>query len=155
MTMVPADALALHHFLGGERADDDHRLAGVVALAVAGGALDERVEVGDAGLLGGLRDAVDVAAERDHRRAGAPARHPGGGDAGDPFLDLEAVVAEDAGEVAGGLDLLEAELAEAEDGVHDHLGQLGALGGALVGDGAEGLEVLGGGLGGEEGEEEG
>ena len=116
-------------------------------LAVAGGALDEWVEVGDAGLLGRLRDAVNVAAEGDHRRAGAPARHPGGGDAGDPLLDLETVVPEDAGEVAGGLDLLEPEFAEAEDGVHDHLRQLGAFGGALVGDGAEGFGVLGGGGG--------
>jgi len=118
-------------------------------------ALDKRVEIGDAGLLRRLRDAVDVAAEGDDRRAGAPARHPGGGDAGDPFLDLEAVVAEDAGEVARGLDLLEAELAEAEDGVHDHLGQLGAFRGALVGDGSEGLEILGDGGGDQEGEREG
>ena len=151
----PGDSLALHDLLGGERAHDDHRLPGVVALAVAGSALDKRVVVGDAGFLGGLRDAVDVAAERDHRRARTPARHPGGGDAGDAFLDLEAVVPEDAGEVARGLDLLEAEFAEAEDGVHDDLGQLGALGGALVGDGAEGFEVLGGGGGRQEREREG
>ena len=71
--------------------------------------------------------------------ARAPARHPGRGDARDPFLDLEAVVAEHAGDVARGLDLLEAEFTEAEDGVHHHLGELGALGGALVGDRAEGV----------------
>ena len=139
--------LALHDLLGGERTDDDHRLPGVVPLPVAGGALDQRLVVGDARFLGRLRDAVDVAAERDHRRAGAPARHPGRGNPRDPLLDLEAVVAEDAGDVAGGLDLLEAEFAEAEDGVHHHLGQLGALGGPLVGDRAEGFEVLGGGGG--------
>ena len=140
----PGDALAFHHFLGGESSHHDHRLAGVVALAVAGSTLDERVVVRDPGLLGRLRDPVDVAAQRNHGRARTPTRHPGGGDAGDPFLDLEAVVAEDAGDVAGGLDLLEAELAEAEDGIHHHLRQLGALGGALVGDRAEGVEVLGG-----------
>ena len=35
-----------------------------------------------------------------------------------------------------------AEFAEAEDGVHHHLDQLGPLGRPLVGDRAEGLEVL-------------
>ena len=148
----PGDPFALHDLLGGERADDDHRLAGVMALAVAGGAFDQWVEIGDARLLRRLRDAVDVASQRDHGRARTPARHPGRRDAGDPFLDLEAVVPQDAGEVAGGFDLLEAEFPEAEDGVHHHLRQLGALGGALVGDGAEGLEVLGGGTGREEGQ---
>ena len=35
----------------------------------------------DAGLLRGLRNIVDIGAERDHRLALAPGRHPGGGNA--------------------------------------------------------------------------
>ena len=42
-------------------------------------------------------------------------RHPRGRNAGDAALDLEAVLLEDAGQVLGRLELLEAELAEAED----------------------------------------
>ena len=58
-------------------------------------------------------------AERDHRLAGAPGGHPGGGDAGDAALDLEAFLFQDAGEVLGGFDLLEAQFAETEDAI-DH-----------------------------------
>ena len=79
-----------------------------------GRAFDQRVAIGDAGLLRGLRDAVDVGAERDDRLAAAPGGHPGGGDAGDAALDREALLLEDAGEVLRGLELLEAEFAEAE-----------------------------------------
>src|SRR5262249_24025704 len=56
----------------------------------------------------------------------SPARHPGGGDARDAFLDGEAVPDEDLLQVARGLGLLEAELAEAEDAVHDLLAELRA-----------------------------
>ena len=43
------------------------------------------------------------------------------GNAGDAALDLEAVLLEDAGEVARGLEFLKAELAETEDRVHHDL----------------------------------
>ena len=49
-------------------------MPGVVAFAVPGRAFDDRIVVGDAGLLRRLRDAVDVRAERDDRLARAPRR---------------------------------------------------------------------------------
>ena len=94
-------------------------IAGVVAFAVAGRAFDHRLVPADAGLLRSLRDVVDIGAERDHRLAGSPRRHPRGGNAGDAALDLEAFLLENAGEVLRGLELLEPELAEAEDAI-DH-----------------------------------
>ncbi len=81
---------------------------------------DDGIVVGDAGLLRGLRNVVDVRAERDHRLARTPARGPRRRDAGDAALDGEAVLLEDAGQVLRRLDLLETELAEAED----HVGHL-------------------------------
>ena len=52
--------------------------------------------------------------------AGSPRRHEGGRDTGDAFLDREPVLPKDADQVAGGLDLLEAQLSEAEHLI-DHL----------------------------------
>ena len=97
---------------------------GVVAFAVAGRALDHRVVIGHTGRLVALRNAVDVGAERDHRLAAAPLGHPRGRDAGDAVLDGEAVVAQQLAQVALGLDLLEADLAEAEDHVVHLLAEL-------------------------------
>ena len=84
-----------------------------------------------------------------------PARSLGGRGAEDPFLDLEAVVVENPGELPRNLDLLEAEFPDVEDRLDDHLCQLGALGGALVSDGAEGFEILSGCRDREETEQEG
>ena len=80
--------------------------------------------IGHARLLRRLRDAVDVGAERDDRLAAAPGGHPGGRDAGDAALHLEAVLLEHAGEVPRGLDLLHAQLPEAEHRVHHLLRHL-------------------------------
>ena len=95
-------------------------MPGVVPFAVAGRALNERVLVADARLVAGLRDAVDVGAERDHRFAGAPSGDECGRNSGDAALDLEAVLLEDAGEVFRRLDFLHPELAVREDLI-DHL----------------------------------
>ena len=61
-----------HDLLHRQRGHDVHRLTGVVALAVARAAFDDRLVLGDARLLRCLRNAVDVRAERDDRLAGAP-----------------------------------------------------------------------------------
>src|SRR5262249_10250822 len=85
-----------------------------------------RVLVADARLLRGLRDAVDVRADRDHRLAAAPRRLPRGRNAADAALDAEAVLLEDGGDVLRGLELLEAELAVAEDLIDELLRELRA-----------------------------
>ena len=93
------------------------------------------IAIGDAGLLRALRDAVDVGAKRDHGLAAAPFGDPRGRDARDAARDLEAVLLEDAGEVARRLDLLKAQLAEAEHRVHHLLRQRGQavdVGGGLL-----------------------
>src|SRR5436305_4018235 len=89
-------------------------------VTVAGCAIDHRVVIGDAGLLRGLRDAIDVRAESDDWLARSPGRHPGGWDAGDAALNTEAFFFEDVSQVLRGLELLKAQLAEAEDHIiHD------------------------------------
>ncbi len=113
--------LALHDFLHRQRSGDVQRDAGIVAFAVAGRAFDHRLMPGDAGLLRGLRDVIDIGAERDHRLAFAPRSHPSGGDAGHAALDLEAFLFQDARQIFRGFELLEAQLAEAEDAVDHHL----------------------------------
>ena len=113
------DLLPLHDLLHRERRGDVHRLAGVVTLAVPRRPVDQRLAVRRAGRLRRLRDAVDVAAERDHRPSGTPPGEPAARHARRPELDLETLPLEDPGEVTLGLELLEAELAEAELGV-DH-----------------------------------
>ena len=113
--------LALHHLLHREGRDDVQGHAGIVAFAVARRAFDHRLVPADAGLLRRLRDVVDVAAEGDHGLARSPTGHPRGGNAGDAALDFEALFFEDAGEVLGGFEFLEAQFAEAEDAVHHDL----------------------------------
>ena len=103
------------------RGQDIERHAGVVAFAVAGRALDDGLVPGDAGLLRSLRDIVDVRTQRDHRLAFAPGGQPGGRNAGDAALDLEAFLLQNSGEILGGFEFLEAQLAEAEDAVDHHL----------------------------------
>ena len=82
---------------------------------------------------------VRFSAERDDRRAGAPAGPPRTRDARDTQLDGEAVVLENAGHVALGLELLKAQLVEAVDHV-DHL--LGKVAPALHVDDRLVLEAL-------------
>src|SRR5207237_7051284 len=89
-------------------------------LAMARRALDDRIVRRDSRLLARLRDTVDVRSQGDHRLSAPPARHPRGGDTGDPALEREPVALEDGTQVLGGLDLLHSELAEREDLV-DHL----------------------------------
>ena len=108
-------------FFTASAASDVQRHAGVVPFAVARSALDHRIVLGHAGLLRGLRNVVDIGAERDHRLALAPGRHPRRRNAGDAALDPEAFFLEDAGEVLRRLEFLEPEFAEAEDAVHHHL----------------------------------
>ena len=64
--------LALHHPLHRDGGEDVERRAGVVPLAVAGRAVDDRIAIRDAWLLRRLRNAVDVRSERD--RSGYPIR---------------------------------------------------------------------------------
>src|SRR6185437_13847493 len=85
-----------HQRLHGDRRRDVERLARVVAFAVPGRTGDEWIVIADAGLLVRLWDVVDVA------------RH------------LEAILLENAGEIARRLLFLHSELAEAEDLI-DHL----------------------------------
>lgn len=110
--------VALHDLLDRDRGGDVERHAGVVPFTVSGSAGNQRIVVGDAGLLGRLRDAVDVGPEREHGLTRSPARHERGGNAGDPLLHREPVLPEDVDQVPIRLDFLEPELAEAEHGVH-------------------------------------
>ena len=118
------DVLALHDLLHRERGGHDERLPGIVPFAVPRRPLHQRVAIGDARFLRGLRDAVDVGAERDDRCARAPACDPRGRDAGDPPLDREPVRFENTGDIPLSLELLEPQLAEAEDGVDHLLGEV-------------------------------
>ena len=118
--------LLLHDLLDRERRSDLKRHPGVVAFAVAGSAFDDRIVIGDAGLLRRLRDVVDIRSERDDRLPGSPRREPGGGNACVALLNREAVLAKDAGQVLRRLEFLEPRLGEAEDLiVHalDHLAE--------------------------------
>ena len=121
------DAVPGHQILHGERGDDVDGVAGVVAFAVARGAINERVMISDAGLLIGAGNAVEIGDEADNGfTAIGPGGDPGGGDAGDTAFDLEAIFLKDGREVFGSLDFLKAEFTEAEDGVDDFLDHLGA-----------------------------
>ena len=112
-------------------------------LAVPRRALDQRRVIRHARLLARPRNAVDVAAECDDRASRAPRRPPGGRDPRDAVLHLEAVLAQDAGDVARGLHLLEAELGEGEDLVHHHLHELAAPHHVRLDLGQKGLQTIG------------
>ena len=115
-----AEFLPLHDALDRQRRRDVHRHAGVVAFAMAGRALDQGFVPRNPGLLVRLRQAVDVRAQGDDRLARPPGREPRRRDAGDAFRDGKPVLAQHAGQVAGRLDFLKAQLTEAEDLI-DHL----------------------------------
>ena len=68
---------ALHEVLDCERRDDIDRLSRIVTFAMARRSFDQWLAIGDAGLLRRFRKAIDIAAERNDRTAGAPARDPG------------------------------------------------------------------------------
>ncbi len=112
------DLLALHDSLQHDGRRDIERHPRVVTLAVAGAAFEKRIVVGHARLLRSRRNAVDVGAQRDDRLARSPRGHPRRRDARNAFFDGEALLPQDVGQVFGGFDLLESELAEAEDGIH-------------------------------------
>jgi hypothetical protein len=76
-------------------------------------------------LLACLWNPVDVGPEGDHRLARSPGGDPGRRYPRYAFGDGESGLPEQPGQVPGGLDLLEAELAEAEDHVHRLLGERG------------------------------
>ena len=119
--------LALHQLLQRQRRGDVHRLAGVVALAVAGAALDHRLVVGEARHLRDVRQRVDIAAERDHRPTVAEPRHPTARHAGHAARHREAMPLERRGEQFRALDLMKAQFGEGEQRIIDHLRQLGVL----------------------------
>ena len=121
------DVVLDHDVFDRERGDDVDGVAGVVAFAVAGRAEDDGIVIRDAGLLRGLRNAVDVRAERDGGAASTvrPRSHVAGGDAGDAALDLEAVLLQQVAEVLRGLELLKPELAVAVEGIDHDLDELG------------------------------
>ena len=114
-------------------------------LAMARRAGNDRVVPGHAGLLRGLGNAVDVAAEGDGRTARAirPGGGPGRWNARHAAHHGEAVLLQHAGDVFRGLDLLEAQLAEGEDLVVHHLRQLGPRLDAGDSLGFQGLEGAG------------
>src|SRR5215813_3341883 len=81
---------------------------------------DQRLAIRDAGLLRGFRKAIDIAAKRNNRTTGAPARDPGGGHARHAPLDRETVFFEQAGQIFRGLEFLVGELGVAEGSIiHD------------------------------------
>ena len=109
--------LALHDPLHRDRGDDVERHAGVVALAVAGRAVDDRrrdrrrrASATPAGMQSTSEPSAITGLPDPQRAIHAV------GNAGDAALDGEAVLLEDAGQVALGLELLEAEL----DGHNDY-----------------------------------
>src|SRR3989304_3237009 len=110
--------IPFHDLLHRECGGDVERHPGVMSLAVAGRTRDQRIVVGDAGFLRGLGNAVDVGPERDHRLSRPPARDERGRNARVAFLHREAVLLEDADDVPVRFEFLEAELPEAEDGIH-------------------------------------
>ena len=82
-----------------------------------GSAFNHGIVIRDAGFLRGLRDIVDVGPERDHRLPFPPGRDECSGNPGNVPLYLETFFFEDAGEVLRSLELLKAQLSEAEDAV--------------------------------------
>ena len=113
--------LALHHFLDRHGGDDVQRHAGVVAFAVAGRAFDDRIVTGDAGLLRGLRNIVDIGAERDHRLASPHDATHAVGMPAMPRSILKPSFSRMPVRYLRGFEFLKAELAEAEDAIDHHL----------------------------------
>ncbi len=120
----PREMVLDHHILHRKRRNDVHRLPGVMAFAVSRRARNDGVVIRHARLLRGLRNAVEIGAQRDHRLARAPRRHPRRRYSRDAVLDLEAILLQQIGQVLRRLELLEAELAEAEHRVDHHLHEL-------------------------------
>jgi hypothetical protein len=77
-----------------------HGLAGVVSFPVTGRVLHDGIVIGDARLLRGLRDAVDVRPDRDDGLAGPPDGDPPGRQPGDVLPNGEPLRAQDSGEIA-------------------------------------------------------
>src|SRR6516165_823766 len=88
---------------------------------------DQRLAIGDAGLLRGFRKAIDIAAKRNHRTAGAPAGNPRRRYSREPARDGETVLLKYAGEIFGGFEFLISKLTEAEDGIIHDLRELASL----------------------------
>ena len=74
--------------------------------------------ISDSGLLRSAGNTIDICDKGNHRLARTVGGHPSGGDGSDASFHVKAVLLQDARHVAGGLHLLEAEFAEAEDFVH-------------------------------------
>jgi hypothetical protein len=83
-------------------------------------AFHQRIVIGHSGFLRSARNTVEVGDESYHRFTAPIRRHPGGGDAGNFALDVEAVLLEDARNVARRLEFLKAKFAETENLI-DHL----------------------------------
>src|SRR5688572_15657469 len=98
-----------------------------MALAVPGRARHELLAGQHTRRLIRRRHAVDIGPERDYGAATAPARDPRRWHPGDAALDGEAVALEQRGQIALRLELLVADLTEAEQAVHDLLRQLAPL----------------------------
>src|ERR1700722_2573247 len=90
-----------------------------MTLAVSGRAFYYRRLVGYAWLLRRLWNAIDIAAQRNHRAAAAPFCHPGRWYSRDAFFDRESILLKDTHQVFGGFEFLEPQFAEAEDHI-DH-----------------------------------
>src|SRR5438093_5922182 len=79
---------------------------------------DDGIVVRDPRFLRSLWNPVDVTAKRDDRLAGSPGCYPRRRYSRDPFLDLEAILLEGVGQVAGSLELLKAKLTITEHLIH-------------------------------------
>src|SRR5258705_13523006 len=86
------EAEALHRALGRERARHQHRGVDVVALAMAGRALDDEGLLRHAGRLGIVRTAVVFGVDRHYRLARPVGGAKAGREARDAALDLEAAL---------------------------------------------------------------
>ena len=116
--------LALHDFLDRQRRDNDDRLTGIMTFAVARTVFDHGLPIGYARHLRSPRNAIDIRTERDHRPAFAPGRPPGRRNACHAEFHLEIVFHQEFGQIALGLEFLEAELGIGEQAVDDFLIQL-------------------------------
>ena len=112
--------LPRHELLHRQRGNDVERHAAVVPFAVSWRTAHQRVARRRTGLLVGLRNAVDVGAQGDHRRSAAPLCHPRRRDPGHTPFNGEAVLLQHARQILRCLGFLHPEFTEREDLI-DHL----------------------------------
>ena len=115
----PFDAVCVHGLLDGDGRGRRGRAHGVMAAAVAGRALDDRVLCRHAGFLREHGQGVELAEKPDDRLPGAVTGDEAGRHAGQAALDRESGGLERVGQELRRPELLEAELGVFPDGVGD------------------------------------